>query len=88
MIVDDLHIMSITVQPSKYDPPLIVHTDRIKISQVSAQLLQSIRRGNAQILQSSGNMHSDELPLGPIREAMECTNNLVLEKSPCPTVAE
>ncbi len=31
MIIYDLHVMSIIIVPSKYDPPLIVNPDTVKV---------------------------------------------------------
>jgi hypothetical protein len=53
MIVNDFHVVSISVHPMKADPPLIVDPDAVLAVPVAAKLLQSVSR-ELQITQAGG----------------------------------
>ena len=61
MIVNDLDLMRIAVLPSKANAPLIVDPNTVQPSALPSQLLQSVARRNAQIIESLGGIDDDQL---------------------------
>jgi hypothetical protein len=53
MIVNDFHVVGISVLPMKADPPLIVDPNAVLAVSVAAELLQSVSR-EVQITQAGG----------------------------------
>jgi hypothetical protein len=51
MIVDDLHIVHVTVPPVKAYPPLIVHADAVLSSTVAGESFQTVPWRKTKILQ-------------------------------------
>lgn len=54
MVVGDLHVESVTCTPTKADPPLIVDPDAVLANPIPAELLQSIARRYAKVLECLG----------------------------------
>jgi hypothetical protein len=54
MVISYLHIMSITVFPSKTDPPLIVNGYGILSATVSFQGVQTVTGRNLQVIEADG----------------------------------
>jgi hypothetical protein len=86
MIVDDANRMSIAINPTKYDPPLVVDPDGMKPRQISSQLLKPI--GHSQIVQPGRDMNRHKLSLCPIGKTVEGANNFVFEQRLGSTVAK
>ena len=61
MVVNDLDLMRIAVLPSKADAPLIVDPNTVLPSALSAKLLESVSRRDAQILEGLGSIDDDQL---------------------------
>ena len=63
MVVDDLHIVGISVTPDKADAPLIVDANAVLPSAVTFERFQVITRGRGQITKLRGNIQLPEFPL-------------------------
>jgi len=64
MIVADLHIMSVSIEPNETDPPLIVNSDAMLPPPVAFQSFQPIARENRQVLQNLGSIQLFQFPPG------------------------
>jgi hypothetical protein len=64
MIVDNLHVIGVTVTPHKTDAPLLVHTDAVLSLAIVRQGLESIARRHAQGLKNRGRMKLFQLARG------------------------
>jgi len=56
MIVDNPDFVCVSVYPPKYDSPLVVDSNGVQAFEVAPQLFQPVRRRNAQIFKSSGDV--------------------------------
>jgi hypothetical protein len=54
VVIDDLHVMSIPVNPAKADAPLIVDADAVLALSTTLERLKPIGRRNSQILKCEG----------------------------------
>jgi hypothetical protein len=88
MIVDDLHFVCFSVDPAKYDSPLVVNPNGMKTFEVAPQLFQSICRRHTQVFKPSSDVNGDKLSLCPIGESMKGTDEFVFEKRLCSPVAK
>lgn len=61
MIIRDLDIMSIVVEPLKANAPLVIDANTVLTGSVSRQFLPTIRRRNAQVIERSGVVQHAEL---------------------------
>ena len=66
MIVEDPDLMRVPVAKRKYDPILIVDADRMKPLEVTAQLLQSVARGNPKVSERNGAIEHIKLALNDL----------------------
>lgn len=65
MVIDDLDIEGVSVMEPEAQAPLLVDPDAPLPSPVAAQRLQSIRRRNAQVLESCRGVELDQSPDRP-----------------------
>lgn len=72
--------MRVIVDPLENNPPLLIHPDRVKLLQVAAQLLQTIRGWHPEIVQSCRRMERLELPFRPARHPMKFPYDRVVEE--------
>jgi hypothetical protein len=54
MIIHDFNVISISIDPFKANPPLIVNPDAVLSCPVAAKLLQPVRWRNAEIVKRDG----------------------------------
>lgn len=54
VVIDDFHVVGVTVIPSEADAPLIVDPDAVLAFALTLQGFQPIGRRNAQIIQHAG----------------------------------
>jgi len=82
VIVDDLHLVCVTVLPGKTDPPLIVDSNTVLTGSPAFELLQPIAGRNAEILQLLGGIDEPELSKhDPMKVRGETSDRLPLEKA-------
>lgn len=62
MIVDDLDVVGVAVDPAEADAPLVVDADAVLAGPVAAELLEAIARRDAQVLEVHGTVDQAELP--------------------------
>ena len=63
MIVRDLNVDGFAVFPSEADAPLVVDPDTVLPLPVPAELLQSVRRWYAKVIQIFRTMEDDKFPI-------------------------
>ena len=51
MVVDDLHIVGVTISPFETDAPLVIDSNAMLAGTVAAQFLKTIRRRDTEISQ-------------------------------------
>jgi hypothetical protein len=61
MIVDDLHLIGVSVAPLKTHPPLVIDADAMLPCPVARQLLQPIARRDSQISEFIGSVQDQQL---------------------------
>jgi hypothetical protein len=71
MVVDNGHVMGMTIDPAEDHPPLIVDPDGMEFFEVAFQLLQAIRRRHPQVLEPGCGVHGLKLALGAPRDGLE-----------------
>jgi len=62
MVVNDLHLQSITLFPDKADAPLIVDSNAVLSGSIPPQFLKPVRWWNPQCIQAAGRREKFELP--------------------------
>src|SRR5688572_22415530 len=60
VIVDQLHIVGVTIDPSEADPPLVVHANTVLAGPFALQFLETVPRRSAEIIQPLGGVNRDE----------------------------
>jgi hypothetical protein len=80
MIVDDLHIISVSVSPSEADSPLIIDPDTIGSGSIPLQLFEAIVRRNSQIVQPEGPMQIEQFPSSDALDRLKPAHRLVLKQ--------
>jgi hypothetical protein len=64
VVVHDLNIVRVTVQPSEADPPPFVDPDTVLAGSVTAEPFQPVTRRHAKILERRSGVQHPELPQG------------------------
>jgi len=64
VIVDDLDVVGVPVLPAEADPPLIVDANAVLTGAVTLELLQSVARRDAEIVELLGRVYGDKLLRG------------------------
>lgn len=54
VVIDDFHVVGVTVNPSEADAPLIIDPDAVLAFALNLQCFEPIGRRNAQIFQDGG----------------------------------
>jgi hypothetical protein len=89
MIVNNLDVIRVSFSPFEADTPLLIDTDAMLARAITRQLLQVVRRGNAQIRQSLGSVKNLELSsCGALYLRRDLSGELAPEQSFCLSVAE
>jgi hypothetical protein len=57
VLVNDLNLVGIAIFPAETDAPLIVHANTVLTGAITPELLQSIARRNAEVLEPLGRIH-------------------------------
>lgn len=70
MIVHDFYVISITINPFKTDPPLIVDPDAVLPCPVAAELLQSVGWWNAEVAQRDGIVEHAQLAVADLLDVL------------------
>ena len=60
VVINDFDIMRIALLPSKTDPPLIVDANAVLPHSITGELLESVTRRHAQVLQRGGRVELDQ----------------------------
>jgi hypothetical protein len=60
MIVNDLYVVGIAILPAKADAPLLVHANTVLARALAPELLQSIARRHAEVVELLGRIHHHE----------------------------
>jgi hypothetical protein len=61
MVVNDLDLIRCAILPAETDAPLVIDPNAMLAHAVADELLESVARRDAQILERLGGIHSDEL---------------------------
>lgn len=61
VVVDDLNVLGPRCRPLEADAPLLVDADAVGACPVALELLESVSRGNAQILERLGGVEDEQL---------------------------
>lgn len=61
VVVDDRDVMRVAIPPDEAHPPLVVDTDAVLAGAVAAQLLQTITRWDAEVIECFRRVDRDEL---------------------------
>ena len=80
MIIDDLHLVSVTLSPLETDAPLIVDSDAVLTPTVTLKFLQAIAGRNAQVLQRLRVVQHYELATGAVLDALKAWAALTVEE--------
>jgi len=54
MVINDLNLEGVTTLPPKYDPPLIIYTDRVVTLPITSQCFKPVPWRYAQVFQFGG----------------------------------
>ena len=88
MVVDDLDVMSISLNPGEAQPPLIVHSNRVLTVAVFTEIFQPVSRRISQILDIDRNMDQSKLAQRGLRdlrgEFYDCSRRPTAAASPDP----
>jgi hypothetical protein len=57
VIVNDLNLVGIAILPAKADAPLLVHANTVLAGAIASELLQSIARRHAEVVELLGRVH-------------------------------
>jgi hypothetical protein len=63
MVIDDLHVVGVSIREAKAQTPLIVYPNAKLPLTIALEGLQSVRRRYAQVIDASGNIEHLKLPL-------------------------
>src|SRR2546422_2011497 len=89
VVVDDFNFVGITISPREADSPPIVHTDRVLSDSIPRQLLETIPRGDAQVLERLRRVDDHELSLShSLRFQREPSHSLPGKDSLCIPIPE
>ena len=80
MIIDDLHLVSVTLSPLETDAPLIVDSDAVLTLTVTVQFLQAIAGRDAQVLQRLRVVQHYELATRGVLDALKAWTALAVEE--------
>jgi len=80
VIIDDLHVVSVTLSPLETDAPLIVDSDAVLTPTVTLKFLQAIAGSDPQILQRLRVVQHYELATGGVLDALEAWTALTVEE--------
>jgi hypothetical protein len=81
MIVDDLHVVSVSVIPHKANPPLVIDTDTVLARAVSFQSMEPVASGRQQVRQSFGRLQHQHFAPRRLPDVRKPWDRLVMEKS-------
>lgn len=62
MIIDDLHVVRVTILPAEAHAPLIIDANAMLSRPIAPELLEPIPRRHAEILELFRSVEHDELP--------------------------
>lgn len=68
MVVNDLHVVGVTIAPAKADAPLIVDSYAVLPCTVSPELLEPVPRWDPEISQSLRSIEQQQLPKGQVQD--------------------
>ncbi len=51
MVINDLNLEGVTTLPLKYDPPLVIYTDRVITLPITSQCFKPVSRRHTQVFQ-------------------------------------
>jgi len=89
VIIDDLDVVRIAVEPAEADPPLVIHPDAVLPTAIAFQSLQMVAGGNFQIVEPLGSVHLNELAQHHTMEfGREAAAGCASEQPPRLTVSE
>ena len=80
MIIDDLHLVSVTLSPLETDAPLIVNSDAVLTPTVTMKFLQTIAGRDAQVLQRLRVVQHYELAPRGVLDALKAWTALAVEE--------
>ncbi len=70
MVINDLNVIRITALPKKADAPLVIYSDAVAASALSAKLFQVIRGRHSQGIQFTSGIKHHELSPGLLGDVM------------------
>ena len=89
MVVDDLDVMRVAGPPSKTDSPLSVDADAVLSSTITFQLLESVRRRNAEVVECRRRIHHSELSEGnALHVRAQSLDRLSMKEALCVSIPE
>jgi hypothetical protein len=80
VIVDNFHVIAVTIAPNKANAPLIIDSDRMLAFAIPPQRLQLVARRRGQNPQVRGGMELEQLPQGNALDRAEALATMVMEK--------
>jgi hypothetical protein len=80
VIVDDFHVMAMTVAPSEADSPLVINSNRVLPLPIASQRLQVIPGRRGQIVEISRCMKLQQFPQGDPLDGAKTPAVLVVKK--------
>ena len=82
MIIHDLNVEGVAVLPAKADPPLIIDVNAMLAGPTAFELLQTVARWNAEILELLGSIDEPQLAEhGPVQLGREPAHALALKET-------
>jgi hypothetical protein len=64
VVVDDLDVMSVSADPAKADPPLVVDANAVLAETIGGELLQTVRRGHPEVSKAGGGIENEQFAKG------------------------
>ena len=80
MVINDLNLMGVTLDPLEDHTPLIVDSNRVEPFQISVQLLEPVRWRRQQIIETGCSINHGKFSLGWPRYSLELPNEKVIEQ--------
>jgi hypothetical protein len=80
MIINNPHVVSVSVHPSEDHPPLVVDTDGVKRREVTPQPFKAILRRHQQVVDPAYGIKHFQLALGGACEALKLPDKAVAKQ--------
>jgi hypothetical protein len=88
MIIDDLDVLGVPVDPAKAQSPLAIDPDRVLAFPRTLQPFQTIPGRRRKIVEARGGIQQEKLPAGDPLDSPEPADIVIAEQSLCILVGE